>query len=40
MHIGAADDEEPDVEGHALVGQNAGEPTDANIGMNIGRNID
>jgi hypothetical protein len=37
QQVDAADDEEPDVEGHALVGQNADE-TEQHAGAQIGAN--
>jgi hypothetical protein len=36
----AADEDEPDVEGHALINANAGEPADTNTGVNTGEPTD
>ena len=41
QQVSAADDDDPDVEGHALVGQNAGgEPSGSLIGSNTGEPTD
>jgi hypothetical protein len=40
QNVPATDDDEPDFEGHALIGANTGEPTDANIGANTGEPTD
>ena len=41
QHVEAADDDEPDVEGHAVIGANTGgEPTDSLIGANTSEPTD
>jgi hypothetical protein len=40
QNVPATDDDEPDFEGHALIGANAGEPTDAQIGANTSEPTD
>jgi hypothetical protein len=40
QQVDAADDDEPDVEGHSLIGANTAEPTDTNIGANTSEPTD